>query len=469
MRTYSQAIDYLTGFINYERHKLPAYSTETLNLDRMRDLLNRLGDPHRAYPAIHIAGTKGKGSTSAMIEAILRAAGYRTGLFTSPHLHTFRERMRVNGEPISRDGFAALVDAIEPHVAAVAGITWFEIMTALGFLHFARSTVDIGVIEVGLGGRFDATNVLMPLVCVITSLSMDHMAWLGDTLEQIAFEKAGIIKPGVPVVSAPQRANALAVIERVATERGAPLTVVGRDVTVERLASPLSLDGQTFKMSMGSDDSFAPAAQRSGVSRQATDPTGALRRVATTFTIPLLGAHQITNAAVAVTAVETASAQWIPLDLEAVRVGLLTVQWPGRFEIARRDPPLIFDAAHNADSAEKLAAALEAVFPGRRWTLVFGALSDKDIAGMLDALLPRADPVIVTRAKNVRAADIEHIADLVADRQRSALIASSVKDALERALATDAPVIVTGSLTVIGEAREAWFAHIGAPLPDRDE
>ncbi|MGH2592741.1 MAG: bifunctional folylpolyglutamate synthase/dihydrofolate synthase [Anaerolineae bacterium] len=468
MRTYSQAIDYLAGFINYERRKLPAYSTETLNLDRVRDLLNRLGDPHRAYPTIHIAGTKGKGSTSAMIEAILRAAGYRTGLFTSPHLHTLRERMRVNGEPISRDGFAALVDAIEPHVAAVAGATWFEIITALGFLHFARSTIDVGVIEVGLGGRFDATNVLMPLVSVITSLSMDHMAWLGDTLEQIAFEKAGIITPGAPVVSAPQRATALAVIERVAAERGAPLSVVGRDVAFEFLSA--TLDGQEFKLSRGnsmgnsmgnsSDDFSRPSAP-------ATDPTGALRRVATTFRIPLLGAHQITNAAVAVTAIR--QAEGLSITDESLTRGLETVQWPGRFEIARRDPPLIFDAAHNADSAEKLAAALEAVFPGRRWTLVFGALSDKDITGMLDALLPRADPVIVTRAHHVRAANIEHIADLVAERQRSALIAPSVKDALERALATDAPVIVTGSLTVIGEAREAWSAHIGAPPPDRDE
>jgi dihydrofolate synthase/folylpolyglutamate synthase len=437
MRTYTQALDYLNQFINYERQRSVPYSAETLNLDRMRDVLARLGNPQQAYPSIHIAGTKGKGSTAAMIESILRAAGYRTGLYTSPHLHTFRERIRVRGELIAREMFAALVDEIEPHVASVPGLTWFEIVTALGFLHFERSAVEVGVIEVGLGGRFDATNVVTPLVSVITSLSLDHMAWLGHTLDQIAFEKAGIIKPGRPAVSAPQPPEALAVIERVAQEREAPLTVIA--------PSPVLLSSSE-KGRRGEGETFFI--------------DGSVYRTA------LLGLHQIDNAALAITAVRQASG--LSIADEAIAQGLAGVQWPGRFEIAHREPPLVFDGAHNGDSAERLAATLEEVFPGRRWTLIFGASADKDIAAMLDALLPRAGRLIVTRARSARAADLEAIAQQAADRRRSVETASSVAEAVERALAAGAPAIVTGSLFVVAEAREAWFEHAGLPLPERD-
>src|SRR5512135_356535 len=225
MRTYSEALAYLNEFINYERTQPQQYAPETLNLDRVNRLLDRLGRPDRAYRAIHIAGTKGKGSTAAMIEACLRAAGYRTGFYTSPHLHTFRERMRVDNEYIAREDFAQLVDELEPHLKAVEGVTWFEIVTTLAFMFFARSHIDVAVLEVGLGGRFDATNVVTPIVSVITSLSMDHMNLLGNTIEQIAFEKAGIVKRQVPVVSAPQVPEALDVIQRVARVRGAKLIV----------------------------------------------------------------------------------------------------------------------------------------------------------------------------------------------------------------------------------------------------
>jgi dihydrofolate synthase/folylpolyglutamate synthase len=446
MRTYPQALDYLTHFINYERNRTAKYSADTLNLDRMVHLLARLGDPHLAYPTIHIAGTKGKGSTAAMIESVLRAAGYRTGLYTSPHLHTFRERVRVSGELISREAFAACVDAIEPHAAAVDGITWFEIITALGFLHFARSGIDVGVIEVGLGGRFDATNVLTPLAAAITSLSLDHTAWLGDTVEQIAFEKAGIVKPGVPTISAPQTPQALAVVERITAERGSPLTVVGADVTVERLAS--SLAGQEFRIEL-------PAHGAMSADRREQ-----------TLKIPLLGAHQITNAAVAL-AVLTQSDS-LAVDPAAIRDGLARVEWPGRFEIMRRDPPFVIDGAHNADSARKLAATLGEVFPGRRWTVVFGASADKDVAAMLDALLPCVERVIATRAESARAADPQHVADLAAGRGCAVTMARHVAEALEQALETDAPLVATGSLYLVAEAREAWLRRIGAPLPERD-
>ena len=484
MRTYEQALAYLSLFVNYERQRTAPYSAETLNLERMRALLERLGNPQHAYPTIHIAGTKGKGSTAAMIESILRAAGRRTGLYTSPHLHTFRERMRVNGEPISRESLAALVDEVEPHVAGVEGITWFEIVTALGFLHFARSAIDAGVIEVGLGGRFDATNVITPLAAAITSLSLDHMAWLGNTLEEIAFEKAGIIKPGVPVVSAPQKPEALAVLERIAAERRAPLIVVGKDVRIERRA--WGLDGQEFTV-----------AASSALMRSLSGPPFLAK---TAFHIPLPGAHQVVNAAVAVTTLavvslsrsqfrsddfsrpgkeatkvattsqirDRLSLETSPIDTAAIQTGLRNTHWLGRFEIARREPPLIFDGAHNADSAQLLASALEEYFPGKRWTLVFGSSSDKDIAGMLDALLPLTERAIVARARTSRAADVELIAQWVADRRRPVEIASSVQDAMRNAITSGAPTIVTGSLYIVAEAREAWLAHAGLPMPDRD-
>ncbi|HLF26998.1 MAG TPA: folylpolyglutamate synthase/dihydrofolate synthase family protein [Anaerolineae bacterium] len=444
MYAYIEALEYLNRFINYERQRSAPYSPETLNLERMRDLLARLGNPQQAYPTIHIAGTKGKGSTAALIEAILRAAGYRTGLYTSPHLHTFRERMRVGGAFISREAFAALVDEIEPQIAAVAGITWFEIVTALAFLHFARSAIDLGVIEVGLGGRFDATNVLRPRVSAITSLSLDHTAWLGGTLDRIAFEKGGIIKPGVPVVSAPQPPEALAVIERIAQERGAPLTVLGSDVKyAPSPPSPLPDQGEGRR---GEGESFTLH--------------GILYRVA------LTGRHQIDNAALAITTIKRAKA--LAVSDQAIERGLEHVRWPGRFEIARRDPPLVFDGAHNADSAAKLTATLEEVFPDRRWTLIFGASSDKDIHGMFERVWPITERVIVTRAQTSRAADLEAIAQLAADRQRPIEIASDVKAALEQALALGTATVVTGSLYIVAEARVAWLEHTGQPPPERD-
>ncbi len=439
MRTYDQALEYLNRFINYERQRSAPYSAETLNLDRMRVLLDRLGNPHQAYPAIHIAGTKGKGSTAAFIDSILRTAGYRTGQYTSPHLHTFRERMRVAGVMIPREALAALVDEIAPHVEAVEGVTWFEIVTALAFLHFARSAIDVGVVEVGLGGRFDATNVLTPLVSAITSLSLDHTTWLGDTLDKIAFEKAGIIKPGVPVVSARQRPEAAAVIERIAAERGAPLIVVEKDVAIERLSS--TLDGQEFKLDTET------------------------RRNAT-FRIHLAGRHQVENAALAIAAIDRA--EGFSIDNETIQTALERTRWPGRFEVVCQNPPLIIDGAHNVDSAQKLAAALKEYFPGRRWTLVFGSSSDKDIGGMLDALLPLAERVIVTRAKSARAGDVESIAEMTSDRGHGVEIAGSVHEAMAAVIESGTAVVVTGSLYIVAEAREAWFENVGASIIERD-
>jgi dihydrofolate synthase/folylpolyglutamate synthase len=421
MRTYPEALTYLNQFINYERSQPQHYTPETLSLDRVNRLLDRLGRPDRAYRAIHIAGTKGKGSTAAMIESCLRAAGYRTGFYTSPHLHTFRERMRVNNEYISREEFAQLVDELELHLTAVEGVTWFEVVTTLAFMYFARSQIDVAVLEVGLGGRFDATNVVTPIVSVITSLSLDHMNLLGRTIEQIAFEKAGIIKRHVPVVSAPQVPEAMDVIRRVARVRSAKLTV-------------------------------APSPWSSPNSQQREGP------------LPLLGAHQLINASVAVTALQIVKQCGLSINDEAIQRGLADVKWPGRLEVLGREPLVVVDGAHNGDSAQKLAVALREVFHLGRWTLIIGISADKDIPAILDGLLPIAERVIVTRASNSRAADIQMIGAQVADRGYELARAATVAEALEIALREQSPIIITGSLFTVADAREAWFARIGQPL-----
>ncbi len=439
MRGYTEALSYLNQFINYERAQPQRYAPETWSLERVNRLLDRLGRPDRAYRAIHIAGTKGKGSTAAMIEACLRAAGYRTGLYISPHLHTFRERMQVNRNYISREQFAQFVDELEPHLNAVEGLTWFEIVTALAFMFFAREKVDVAVLEVGLGGRFDATNVVTPLVSVITPLSMDHMNLLGNSIEQIAFEKAGIIKKHVPVVSAPQQPEALDVIGRVARIRGAALIV-------PRSPTP-----------------FAPAHLSTPETKQGISGEGELEGAR----LSLLGAHQVTNASVAAATLHVANEHGLRVSEEAIRQGLADVKWPGRLEVLSRDPLLVVDGAHNGDSAQKLASALREVFEVQKWTLIVGISGDKDIPAIFEALLPVAERVIVTRARNVRAADVEVLAEQVVKYGQQPLIASSTSAALDIAQEYRAPIIVTGSLFTVADAREAWLMQHGV-MVDKD-
>ncbi len=460
MRTYKEALSYLDQYTNYEINRSARYAPETFNLGRMDDLLMRLNNPHRAYPTVHIAGSKGKGSTAAMIESILRAAGYRTGLYISPHLHTFRERMRVSGDPIGHAEFAALVDEVAPHAEAVEGITWFEVITAIAFLYFARRAVDIAIIEVGLGGRLDATNVIIPLVSIITSLSYEHTAWLGDTLAQIAFEKAGIIKPGVPAVCAPQEPEAMAVIERVCTERTAPLTVVGHDWSFR--PGPIRPDGQAFAVCP--PETLTQARGGRGIEAYPTD-----EQRWTHFELPLLGRHQIVNATCALAAAAQLQLAGFDIPLAAQAEGLATVKWPGRAEILSREPLVIADGAHNGDSARKLADTLGEWFPGRRWTFVVGTLSDKDHAAILRELALLAEQVIVTRSQRSRATDPELLAQIARQIGLSARVSPAVRTALEEALALGDPVCLTGSLSVAAEAREARAEAQGMTWPEGDD
>jgi dihydrofolate synthase/folylpolyglutamate synthase len=427
---YQAALSYILSFTDYE--KLPAflYKADNFDLRRMAELLDRLGNPHLTSPAIHVAGTKGKGSTAAMIASALSAAGYRTGLYTSPHLHTFRERITIDGGMITEEEFAALTERLQPEIDEVnrrhdyGEITTFEILTALAFAFFMERRVDFQVLEVGLGGRLDATNVVMPRIAVITSISLDHAEVLGDSLAKIAGEKVGIIKPGTLVISAPQSNEVEGVIEEVCRSKGVSLITVGRDVTWRKLKSDLS--GQFFEVK-----------GKAGNHK---------------LIIPLLGEHQLENAAVAVAALEA-------LDIGVVDIarGLAQVQWPGRLEILRHEPLFLADGAHNADSANRLRETIEKYLHFDRLILILGASSDKDIAGIVGALAPLSSQAIVTRSRHPRALAPNLLLEELEKQGVKGELAESVSSAVERAMEMAGPrdlICATGSLFVAAEARE---------------
>ncbi len=433
---YHDALRYLYGLVDFEKRRIERYTPEEFRLDRVEHFLERLGNPQRTYPKLHIAGTKGKGSVSAMLASVVQASGKKVGLYTSPHLHTYRERIQINGQPISRRAMAALVEEAQPLIAEFPHITIFEVSTALAFRYFARQEVDLAVIEVGLGGRLDATNVITPLISVITSLSLDHTYLLGDTLPEIAVEKAGIIKRGVPVVSAPQEPEALAVLEQVAAEHQTTLTAVERDWTWQQ--ETRSLDGQELTV------------QRT----QARSPLEGR------YALPLLGDFQLENATTAIAALDVLrqhGADWI--TRETVEAGLAQVSWPGRMEVLNRNPLLIVDSAHNPYSARTLVATMERWFPKTGWVLIYGASNDKDIAGMLRALLPASEHVLVTRSYHPRAAAPYVLADQCAELGYGAEIAVNPKRALEQACRHLEPhmgILATGSIFLAAGIREAW-------------
>ncbi|HVO43527.1 MAG TPA: cyanophycin synthetase, partial [Aggregatilineales bacterium] len=330
------------------------------------------------------------------------------------------------------DMLVALVQRIQPYVARVPGLTWFEVVTALAFMYFAEAKVDVAVVEVGLGGRLDATNIITaPIAAVITSLSYDHQYLLGNTLAEIAGEKAGIIKPGIPVVSAPQHPEALQVLRQVSAERHSPLTVVGLDTAFR----PESGDarGQFFWAGMP------------GVSSDR-------------YWTPLLGEHQVINAATALAALHFVRQAGFSIRDDAIRTGLRLVDWPGRFEIVRHTPGIVLDVAHNGESAERLAQALTAVFAGKKITFIFGAFTDKDVPGMFHALLPLATNLVLMQALNPRAYSTDQLADLARQSGYSRPIAMlpAAQDALayaEQQTGADDVICVTGSVAVVGEMR----------------
>ena len=426
--SYHDAVQWYFSFARFDSHT--PRESDHLKLARMNEILARLDNPHQKFPSVLIAGTKGKGSTAALVESIIRVAGYRTGLFTSPHLHSFRERVRVNGTMISQPRVIEITTRLQEISAHFPRSTFFEWVTALAFTQFARAQVDIAVVEVGLGGRLDCTNVLTPRVSVITPISYDHMEILGNTLAKIAFEKAGILKQNIPVVVAPQEAEAQQVIEHVAREKNAPFVDVAR--TLQWQLQATSSAAQIVQMRRPDETRWKK------------------------YSLPLLGPHQRVNLATALATIETLRAQNWNIPYHAIKRGIETVEWHARFEILARNPFIIADGAHNRASAHELVRTLDEVFPNARVHFIFGASSDKDIAGMLQELAPRATTFIFTQAHHTRAALTESLANLAAPLNIPTHSASDVPHALELAqqLASNDDVIcITGSLFIAAEAR----------------
>ncbi len=445
---YQEALDYLYSFIDYSRERSDRYSADVFELGRMQRLLVALGNPHMRYPTLHIAGTKGKGSVASFMASGLQQAGYKTGLYTSPHLQRFTERIRINGREIAPEVLADLVDQLRPKVEVAPNITTYELITALGFLHFAHERVDCAVIEVGLGGRLDATNVIEPVVSVITSVSHDHTHLLGEKLEEIAAEKAGIIKAGVPVVLAPQAPEAEAIIEDIANERESALIRVGRDWKT----APAGHDLERQRFDLWREQSAAAGIASEDAVLE--PPEGAVR-----LEIALLGAHQIENAAVAYVALQVASRQGLPVEQADVVEGFSKATWPGRFQILSQTPLLLVDAAHNRDSARRLQMSLEDYFPGKPRILLFGASSDKDVPGMFAELLPGTSELILTQAIHPRALDPEELAEIARPYGIHPHQEAPVARALEIALSHSSPeglIVATGSTFVAGEVLTAW-------------
>lgn len=432
-QSYQRTLDYLYSFVDYSLTRSFQFTPDKFDLNRMVAFLEHLGNPQNSYAIVHVAGTKGKGSVSALCASALRAAGYRVGLYTSPHLQDYNERIQLDGEPIPHEILVGMVDELRPYLDQGTQLTTFEITTALAMRYFARNQADVVVLEVGLGGRLDATNVVTPKVTVITSISYDHMNVLGHTLAEIAGEKAGIIKPGVPLVLAPQVDEARHVIEQAAAHRQAPVTFVGKDYPYQPVLR--SLDGQTLVI-------FPPEQE------------------AKYLDIPLLGRHQVDNAATAFTALHVLDSKGFPVPVQAIRQGFARVVWPARFEVLQRQPPLVVDSAHNRDSAQKLRQALDDYFPSLPVVLIFGASDDKDVEGMLVELMPRLQQVIATRSYHPRAMEPEHLVEIAARLGCPVRQVPAVEQALEEALlqaGDQSLVLAAGSLFIAAGVRHTWF------------
>ena len=445
--SYAQALEYWFGCINYEqRAPLP----EDLRLEEMHRLLAALGNPHESLRIVHVAGSKGKGSVSATLAAILRHAGYRVGLFTSPHLMRPEERIQIDGVPISAAELTSLVAEIRAAVSG-AGLmpTFFETATALGFLNFQRRSVDVAVVEVGLGGRLDSTNVCLPEVAVVTSISFDHMTQLGNTLDRIAREKAGIFKNGRPAVSGVVEPAVSAVISEVARERGAPLRQLGRDFHYGYRSARLTVD-----------------ANRDEPDRSAGVQVSTWRREWPWMELRLMGQHQAANAAVSLATIDVLCERGWQISEQAVAEGLRTVEWPSRVEVMGRAPWLILDCAHNTASAQALVTTLAEVFPPARRILVFASSNDKEVAAILRILAPHFAYACFTRyGINPRAVPPDQLAHWWkenggGDCSCHSLAADALGEARKQAQLSDL-ICITGSVFLAGELRPLLLPPAG--------
>jgi dihydrofolate synthase/folylpolyglutamate synthase len=446
IRNYRSAINYLNTRTNYEKMVRVGYNHTNFNLSRMQRLATALGNPHREFKSIHIAGTKGKGSTAHMIAAMLRKAGFKVGLYTSPHFLSICERIVVDNEQVTEVEFGRLIARVAPVVDKIAsdGVTFFEIITAAAFLHFVDKGVDIAVVETGLGGRLDSTNILKPEVCAITNISYDHMAQLGNTLEAIAEEKAGIFKPGVPIVTCEQTAGVTRVLREHAGKLGSDINVVGDDITFSYRFESSRVTGPHTRVCMAT-------------------PTTRLDHVR----VPLLGEHQAHNCGIALGVIDVLRKQGTDISEQDAIDGLADVTVRGRLEIIRTQPNTVVDGAHNAASIAALMRAIGQNIPYDSMVIIFGCSTDKDITGMLKELQLGADKVIFTSTGPTRSADPHELLQRFQEKSnKMAMVEPELKDAFRVAttcVSRDDLICITGSVYLVGRAMRELAAPVDQP------
>jgi dihydrofolate synthase / folylpolyglutamate synthase len=441
-KTYDEAIKYLFNRTNYEQEKHLRYNVDTFNLKRMEQLLSLVGNPQAKVDTVHIAGTKGKGSTATMLANMLEANGYKVGLYTSPHVVDLHERIAVNSELISRTAMLGLLNRIYKAVETVSKTsnpTFFEIMTALAFMHFADAKADVAVIETGLGGRLDSTNVIKPKVVGITNLSFDHQKQLGSTIGEIAKEKAGIFKTGVPIVTVQQDPDAMRVLKAQAAAVKAPLSVTGVDIDFSHRFETSSEYGPHNRVCL-------------------TTPTSKFEHLR----VPLLGIHQAVNCGLALAMLDKLKGCGFDIDNDKTVAGLAKVKMFGRMEMICEDPRVLIDGAHNAASIRALMHAIGQSIPYDSMIVIFGCNEDKDANGMLQELQFGADKVIFTRSNSAKAMSPEELAEkYIAISGKMCQTAPALGEALrlaKSAVGKEDLVCITGSFYLIGQAKVRFQA-----------
>ncbi len=439
IRGYDSAVRYLFSQTDYEQMLRVRYNSDTFNLERMRTLLKKMGNPHDKIRSVHIAGTKGKGSTATMLASMLQACGYTVGLYVSPHIMCIRERISINGQKIPRTKMTKLITKVAPHVEKMKDDkpTFFEIMTAMAFSHFRENKVDIAIVETGLGGRLDSTNVLTPDVCGLTTISLDHMHQLGRDIENIAKEKGGILKPNIPAISAPQDPKAKKVLKSIAAKTKSDLRFTGDDIEFSYRVESSRRDGCHTRVCL-------------------TTPYSRFEHLP----VPVLGEHQAINCGLALALLDQLKQQGLDIDDEKAIAGLAIVDLPGRMEMICSAPRVLVDGAHNADSIRALMRGIGQHIPYDSMVMVLGCAADKDIRGMLQQVATGADKLIFTKAAGVaRAADPKELAEIYFEMSdgRVAQVAENLHEALhiaDAAVSREDLICVTGSFYLVGEAKK---------------
>lgn len=435
---YTKALRFLSGLADFERLRIVRYNSQNFDLDRMRTLLKKLGNPHEQYRSVHIAGTKGKGSTCAMIASMLRANGYKVGVYTSPHLLDIRERIVVGEEMIPQADFGRLVKLVEPIIARIKPTpTFFDVVTAVAFKYFAEQKIEIAVVETGLGGRLDSTNVIKPEVSAITSISKDHMQQLGNTVAKIAAEKAGIFKSGVPAVTVTQDPEVEAVLKQHAEKIGAPLDICGKSIEFSFRFESSRLQGPHNYICL-------------------TTPNSKFEHLP----VPLLGEHQAINCGLALSVIDRLKTRGLPINDSKAMEGLQKTTIPGRMEVIHQTPRVLVDGAHNAASIDAMMRAIGQHIPYDSLVVIFGCCADKDVPGMLQRITSGADKVIFTKVDNIRTANPDELAAQYTELYgKMAQVAPSLEAALaiaNRAVTKEDLICITGSFYLVGEAKKLF-------------